>query len=114
VNPNERAQIVGIAAQRIAWRRSEPHAEPAIRARPGSVDLYAAQAMSDERRGADRTGGGGGRADVRCGVMGAAYRHLYGDSPYAELVPLGVSENDPLDAIPFAPVGLAVDGLVDK
>jgi hypothetical protein len=53
-------------------------------------------------------------ADVRCDVMGAAYRHLYGDSPYAELVPLGVSENDPLDAIPFAPAGLAVDGLVDK
>jgi hypothetical protein len=82
--------------------------------RSRSVDLYAAEAMSDERRGADRMGRGGGRADVRCGVMGAAYRHLYGDSPYAELVPLGVSENDSLDAIPFAPAGLVVDGLVEK
>jgi hypothetical protein len=52
--------------------------------------------------------------DTAGGVGGVPDRiHLW-DSPNAELVALGVSENDPLDAVPFAPAGLAVDGLVDK
>jgi len=46
-------------------------------------------------------------------IASALNRHLR-DRPDAELVALGVSENDPLDAVPFAPAGLTVDRLVDK
>jgi hypothetical protein len=46
-------------------------------------------------------------------IASALDRHLW-DGPDAELVALGVSENDPLDAVPFAPAGLTVDRLVDK
>ena len=47
------------------------------------------------------------------GSEAAIYRHLW-DSPNAELVALWVPEDDPLDAVPFAPARLAVDGSVDN
>jgi hypothetical protein len=40
--------------------------------------------------------------------------HGIGDAAYAELVALGVPEDDPLDAVPLAPAGLAVHALVDE
>jgi hypothetical protein len=46
-------------------------------------------------------------------IASALDRRLW-DGPDAELVALGVSENDPIDAVPFAPAGLTVDRLVDK